>query len=390
MKDILVKNGRILTMGPGGTLERGEILLREGKVAAVGEHLPAPGAEIIDAAGGWVLPGLVDSHCHIGIYETAAGFAGDDGNESSDPVTPQLRGLDGINPLDAEYAVALAGGVTTVATGPGSANPIGGQFVAMKTWGRRVDSMLLKAPLAMKMAFGENPKNVYGKEGKAPVTRMATAALIREWLCRAQEYAHRKKAARQNGASPPDFHPKLEALEPVVCGEMMVKAHCHRADDILTAIRIAREFDIKMSLDHCTEGHLIAEEVAESGYPAILGPIGGFPQKLELAHQSPEAAGILRKAGVRVALMTDLPANHLWYLPIAAGLCVGAGLDENDGFAAITSSAAEILGLEHRVGSLAPGKDADLAVFTANPLRDLYARCVLTIVGGVVCHRKEI
>lgn len=390
MKDILIKNGKILTMGPQGTLEKGQILLKDGKIAAIGEQVEATGAEIIDAAGGWVLPGLIDPHCHIGIYETAIGFPGDDGNETSDPITPQIRALDGINPMDPEYGVAIRGGVTTVATGPGSANPLAGQFVAMKTWGNTMERMVLKAPLAMKAAFGENPKNVYGKANKAPVTRMATASLIREWLYKAKDYAAKKDAAAGDSTKLPTFDLKLEALEPVVRGDLTLKAHCHRTDDIMTAIRIAKEFDLKLTLDHCTEGYLIAEDVAASGYPAILGPLGGFPQKPEVGLQSLEAAGILHRAGVKVAVMTDLPANHLWYLPMAVGMCVGAGLPEEEGFRTITSNAAEILGLSDRLGSLEAGKDADIAVFTGNPLRDLYSHCVLTVVDGVVRHRKDI
>ncbi len=390
MNDILIKNGKVLTMGAQGVIEGGQVLLKGGKIAAVGTAVECAGAQIIDAAGGWVLPGLIDPHCHIGIFETAIGFPGDDGNETSDPITPQIRGLDGINPMDPEYGIAVESGVTTVATGPGSANPLAGQFVAMKTWGKTMESMVVKAPLAMKAAFGENPKNVYGKANKAPVTRMATASLIREWLYKAKDYAEKKDAAGGDRNKLPAFDLKLEALEPVVRGEMVLKAHCHRADDIMTAIRIGKEFNLKMTLDHCTEGHLIAAEVAASGYPAILGPLGGFPHKPEVGSQSLEAAAILHRAGVKVGIMTDLPANHLWYLPLAVGMCVGAGLPEDEGFRTITQNAAEILGLAHRVGSLEPGKDADVAVFTQNPLRDLYARCALTVVDGVVRHRRDI
>ncbi len=388
MRDILIKNGKVVTMGPQGVVEKGQVLLRGGKIAAVGKDLDAPGAEVLDAEGGYVLPGLIDAHCHVGIYETAIGFPGDDGNETSDPVTPQIRALDGIYPLDPEYGAAVRGGVTAVATGPGSSNPIGGQFVAMKTWGRTMDEMILRAPLALKVAFGENPKNCFGKGGRQPVTRMATASLIRETLYRAKEYAGKKDRAGEDPAKLPPFDLKLEALEPVIRRQIPLKAHCHRADDIMTALRLADELEVDITLDHCTEGHLIAGEIAKSGRPAILGPLGGFPQKPEVQLQSLEAAGILYRAGVKVAVMTDLPANHLWYLPIAVGMCVGAGLPEEEGFKAITINAAGILGLQDRLGSLEPGKDADVAIFDGNPIRDLWCRCAATVIDGEIRYKR--
>lgn len=389
MNDLLIKNGRVLTMGPQGTLDDGQVLIRGGKIAAVGTDLDAPDVQVLDAQGGYVLPGLIDAHCHIGIYETAIGFPGDDGNETSDPITPQLRAIDGIYPLDPEYGAAVRGGVTAVATGPGSSNPIAGTFVAMKTWGRTVEEMVLKNPLAMKMAFGENPKNSFGRSGRMPVTRMATAALIRDTLYRAREYADKKDRAQGDPDKMPGYDSRLEALEPVVRRRLPVKAHCHRADDIMTVLRLAGELDLRVTLDHCTEGYLIADEIAKSGCPAILGPLGGFPQKPEVALQSMEAAGILHRAGVKVAIMTDLPATHLWYLPIAAGLCVGAGLPEEEGFRAITSNAAAILGLQDRIGSLEPGKDGDVAVFSGNPIRDLWCRCTAAVTDGVIRYQER-
>lgn len=388
MNELLITNGKILTMGPQGAVENGQVLIRDGKIAAVGQGLDAGDARVLDARGGYVLPGLIDAHCHIGIYETAIGFPGDDGNETSDPVTPQIRAIDGIYPLDPEYGVAVRSGVTTVATGPGSSNPIAGQFVAMKTWGNTMEKMVLKAPLAMKMAFGENPKNSFGRANRQPVTRMATSSLIRESLYRAKEYADKKDRSQGDPAKLPAFDLKLEALEPVIRGQIPIKAHCHRADDIMTAIRIAKELGLALTLDHCTEGYLIADDIAASGCPAILGPLGGFPQKPEVALQSLEAASILHKAGVKVAIMTDLPANHLWYLPMAVGMCVGAGLDEMEGFRTITSNAAEILGLDGRLGTLEPGKDADVAIFDGNPIRDLWCHCAATVIDGQVRYNK--
>ena len=382
MKRLLVKNGRIVTMSAQGTLENGQLLIEDGKICAVGQHLDAQGAQEYDAQGGYVLPGLIDAHCHVGIYETAIGFPGDDGNEISAPVTPQIRGIDGINPFDPEFAIALRRGVTTVATGPGSSNPLAGEFVAMRTWGSTVDEMVLRTPLAMKAAFGENPKNSFGRDRRAPVTRMAIAALVRDTLYRAKEYEQKRQQAAERSAEPPARDPQLESLLPVIRREIPLKAHCHRADDIMTALRIRKELDIEMTLDHCTEGYLIADEIAASGCPVILGPIGNFPQKPEVMQQRLSTAGLLRRAGVSVAIMTDLPATHLWYLPLAVGMCVGAGLSEQDGFASITSTAASILGLDARIGSLAPGKDANLAIFNGNPIRDLWCRCVATVTEG--------
>ena len=380
---ILIKNGRILTMSAQGTLNPGEVLVEGGKIAAVGQNLEhGPDCRVIDAGGGWVMPGLVDAHCHIGIFGTAA--EGDDGNETAGPITPQLRAIDGVNPLDPEFSLAVKNGVTTVATGPGSANPIGGQFAAIKTFGRSVDEMLLRAPLAMKIAFGENPKKVYGKNGKEPATRMATAALIREWLYRALEYAAKKDAANTAPDKMPAYDIRLEALEPAVRKQIPLKAHAHRADDIMTALRIAKEFGLDITLDHCTEGHLIAENIAAHGKGIILGPFAGFPSKPELVNRSLESAAILHKAGAKVAIMTDMPIAHMWFLPISAGLCARHGLPEEEAFRAITVNPAEILGLSSRIGSLEPGKDADIAVFSGNPLESLRSRCVLTLIDGEV------
>jgi imidazolonepropionase-like amidohydrolase len=388
MTELLIRNGKIFTMSCQGILDGGELLIRNGKIAEVGSNLKIQaGLEIIDVEGGWVLPGLIDPHCHAGIFETAMGFSGNDGNEISSPVTPELRALDGVYPLDREFPLAVRYGVTTIATGPGSANPIGGQFLAMKTFGRTMETMIITESLAMKIAFGENPKNVYGLKNQQPVTRMATAALIREWLYKAQEYVEKKDNAGEDPAKLPSFDMKLEALEKVIRKQIPLKAHVHRCDDIMTALRIADEFGLDITLDHCTEGHLLAEELAARGKWVILGPFAGFPEKPELAAACLESAGILHRAGVRLAIMTDLPSNHLWFLPIAAGLCVRAGLPEEAGFRAITINAAESLGLAHRIGSLAPGKDADVAVFDGNPLKDLGSRCILTLIDGQVRYR---
>ncbi len=387
LSKILIKNGRVLTMDSQGTIENGAVLAENGKITAVGASIDAPAdCEIIDAKGGWILPGLIDAHSHIGIFGTALRWEGSDGNEASDPITPHMRAIDGINPMDREFPIAVEHGITSVATGPGSANPIGGQFVAMKTYGRAVDKMIIRDPLAMKMAFGENPKSVYGPAEKMPITRMATAALIREWLYKAKQYVAKKEAAGADASKMPAYDAKLEALELVVTKKIPIKAHAHRADDILTAIRIADEFDVEVSIEHCTEGHLIAEELAEAGRPVILGPLSGVASKPEVTNMSLGAPAILHKAGVKFAIMTDMPVTHIWFLTLVAGMCVNEGLPEDVAFKAITINAAEILGLGDRIGSLTVGKDADIAVFSENPLRSLSAKCQFCAIDGVTRH----
>jgi imidazolonepropionase-like amidohydrolase len=380
MNGQLIENGKIVTMTEQGVLENGQIFVVNGKIQAVGHDLDVPeGTERIDAQGGFVLPGLIDAHCHAGIFETGIGFPGDDGNETSNPITPEIRATDGVNFLDPEFERAALGGITTVATGPGSANPIAGQFMALKTAGPTYQDRILKDPLAMKFAFGENPKNVYGKNGKAPVTRMATAGLIREWLIKAKEYARKES---EGNIETIDL--KLEALAKVIRREMPVKAHCHRVDDILTALRIADEFNLEMSLEHGSEGYLIPEEMAAANRPVILGPFLGFPHKPEAVNVHPKSASILAGAGVKIAIMTDLPAMHLETLPVVVGACMKEGLSEEDAFLSVTRNAAEILGLDDRIGSLGIGKDADIVIFQGHPFRDAMSRCVMTMIDGKV------
>lgn len=392
-KNILIKNGKVYTMSDEGILDGGQVLIKEGIIAGTGYNLEFPeDTEVIDAKGGYVMPGIIDAHCHIGIFETAIGMAGIDGNEIADPVTPELRAIDGIYPLDKEFAHAVAHGVTCVATGPGSANPIAGQFTAMKTVGKTINAMVIKEPLAIKMAFGENPKNVHGAKDKSPVTRMATASLIRTWLYKAKEYTYKKDRAkkRDDYDKMPPFDLKLEALELVIRGKIPIKAHAHRADDIMTALRIAEEFDVDITLDHCSEGHLIAEELAQYGKGVILGPLIEFPKKPEVTNQCAEAAAILYKAGLKVAIMSDLPATHVGHLPIAVGMCMKAGLPEIEAFKSITINAAEILNLEDRIGSLEKGKDGDVVVFSGHPFKDMMSKCILSIVNGNIYYREGI
>lgn len=374
MSFVYIGNGIVKTMAKKGTVEKGGVLIKGSKILEVGQNISLPEACMqYDAKGGYILPGLIDPHSHIGIFESGIGEMGIDGNEDNCPITPQMRAIDGINPRDPEFEKAYKNGVTIVATGPGSANPIGGQFAALHTYGQTVEEMLVKEPLAMKMAFGENPKNSHGKKGHLPSTRMGVAAVIRETLYKAKEYAEKKDKSFDLG---------LEALIPVIKGELLVKAHAHRADDIMTAIRIAEEFNLKMTIEHCSEGHFIAKELAMRKQGVILGPFLGFPHKNEVFYQGESSAGILEKQGVHFAIMTDLPAMHEEGLRISAGLCHQKGLSEEGAFRAITICAAESIGLEGEYGSLEPGKEADIIVFNKNPIKNLEAKCIFTMIQG--------
>jgi imidazolonepropionase-like amidohydrolase len=378
---ILIKNAHLKTI-TNGDVENGCILIGDdGKLAAVGKDIDAPeGVEIIDADGRLVTPGLVEAHCHIGGTEPMIGWAGSDINEGTDPITPQLRIIDGINPMSPDFENARRGGVTAVCVAPGSANIIGGTAIAIKTYGNRVDDMVIKDPVAMKCAFGENPKNVYGQQlKKAPKTRMAIAALFREYLTRARQYAADKDAGKDV-----KFDPKLEALVPVVKGELPLKAHAHRTDDIFTAIRIAKEFNLKMTLDHCTYGHLIADRLAEEGYPALVGPSFGGRSKSELEHKCFETAGVLNKAGVEISIITDATVTPIENLSTFAGMAVANGLPYEEAWKAITVNPARALGILDRVGSLEVGKDADVVIWTADPLTTIGAKAHLTIIDGKV------
>ena len=322
---LLIKNGYIKPM-VGEDIDNGCVLIDDdGKIVAVGTELTAPeNCTVIDAQGRLVTPGCVDAHCHIGLDNEGMGWEGRDYNEIVDPITPHLRAIDSINPLDEAFGNALQGGVTSACTGPGSANVVGGTFVAIKLSGKRVDNMIIKNPVAMKCAFGENPKRCYGQGlKKSPTTRMATAALLRELLFKARNYLADKDA----GKNPP-FDMKLEAMIPVMRGEIPLKAHAHRADDILTSIRIAKEFGVKLTLDHCTDGALIVEELALEGYSAFVGPTLGGKSKIELCNKSFTTPAVLHEAGVPISIITDAPVIPLQYLPMCAGLAVNAGLDE--------------------------------------------------------------
>ena len=390
---LIIKNAKILTMA-GNDYDNGYVACKGDKIAAVGpmEECPEPAADdqVIDAAGMVLMPGLVDAHCHIGMVEDGMGFEGDDVNETADPVTPHLRAIDGINQYDRAFEEARQFGVTTVVTGPGSSNVIGGQFTAIKTWGRTVDEMIIKDPCAMKIAFGENPKTIYNEKHQAPTTRMTTAAILREQLFKAREYLEAKEEYERDSEEneKPDFDMKLEALLPVIRRELVVKAHAHRADDIVTAIRIAREFNLDLTIDHCTEGWLIPDVLKESGYDVIVGPLLTDRSKPELRNQSLKAPAILAKSGIRVSIMSDHPCVPVQHLMLCAALSVREGMDSAEALKAITINAARACRIDDRVGSLEAGKDADMVLYTGHPF-DYMTRVHMTIINGKIVYTRE-
>ena len=383
---LLIQGGWVKPIA-GEDIENGQVLIDGGKIVAVGRNLDVPeGTQVYDASGCLVTPGFVEAHCHIGIHEEAIRWEGNDTNEYSNPVTPELRAIDGINPRCEAFRLAIGGGVTTAVTGPGSANIIGGTFAAIKLAGDCVDDMVIREPVAMKIAFGENPKGCYGNDGKKrPVTRMAIAATLRDVLARARRYAAEVEAAQADPAKTRPYDMQLEAMQPVIRREIPLKAHAHRADDILTALRIAREFDVDIPLDHVTEGHLIATYLAKAGKPVLVGPSFVSKSKYELHERTFATAGILSRAGLSVSLITDAPVVPLYYLPLCAGLSVKAGMDEAEAWRAITLNPARATGIDSRVGSLEPGKDADIAIFEGNPLRDICCKTRQVFVNGKPC-----
>lgn len=355
---------------------RGDIWVERGKIKAIGPKLEGKG-KVIDLEGLNVYPGFVEAHCHLGLDGYGIGFEGHDYNEMGDVCTPHLRAIDSFNPLDPSVRKAAMAGVTTVATGQGSANAIGGTWIAVKTTGICVDDMIIKDPIAMKCALGENPKRVYREKGNA--ARMSTASVIRGMLFKAKQYLAKKEAAEGNLEKEPAFDFKCEAMIPVLKKEIPLKIHAHQANDILTALRIAREFDVPVTLEHVTEGHLIADILAKSGVPMAVGPTLTHATKFELQNKSWKTPGVLAAKGCQVSIITDSPVIPQEYLPLCAGLAVKAGMDEFEALKAITINPAALMGVADRVGSLEVGKDADIAVFQGNPM-----------VSDSVCRRVFI
>lgn len=382
---LLIRNAKLYTMGDKDYLDGGDLLVENGKIVAVGTDLSSAGSKVVDAKGAYVMPGIVDAHCHIGMWEDGIGQEGSDGNEMTGASTPELRAIDAINPYDRCWEEALEAGVTTVATGPGSANVIGGQFVAMKTTPGTVESRVLREPLALKTAFGENPKRVYGSQKQTPSTRMATASIFRQAML--DGLAYDKKMQDTDQSKRPDRNLGKEILALAATGKLLVKSHAHRADDILTAIRLRDEFGLNMTLEHCTEGYLIADEIKKAGIPVILGPLLSDRSKVELKNLTFKAPAVMHKAGVRFALMTDHPVIPLQYLILSAALAVREGLPEREALMAVTKNAAWAIGLEERIGSLESGKDADFAIYDGHPL-DARSQARQVYVGGELVSER--
>lgn len=366
---MIIFNAKIYTM-EGKPIENGYIQTENKIIKDIGEGKPkSTDSEMIDANGGIIIPGIIDAHTHIGMCEDSLDFEGDDTNEDTDPATPQLNAADAINAMDRCFTDAYSAGITTVVTGPGSANPIGGRMICMKTYGKRVDNMIIKAPIAMKFALGENPKTCYHSNHEMPVTRMATAAIIREQLYKAQKYLEKlERCETDEDADEPDFDYKCEVLIPVLRREMQAHFHCHRADDIFTAIRIAKQFNLDYVIVHGTDGHLITDELKEEGARVLSGPFLCDRCKPELHNLTSKCPGILSKAGILTAIITDHPVIPIEYLPLCAAIAQKAGMDHEEALKAITINPAKIVGIDDKVGSLKIGKDADFVLFDGDPL----------------------
>jgi imidazolonepropionase-like amidohydrolase len=388
---IAITGGRVVPV-EGDPIDGGTVLLVDGKIAAVSGpgFKPPPGADVVDAAGKWVLPGFIDAHAHLGVYEEGEGWAGTDSNELTGPVQAQVRALDAINPADEGFRDAIAGGVLAVNINPGSGNPIGGQTVAIRCWGRTVDDMVLREPAGLKSALGENPKRVYGDRKETPSTRLGTAAVIRAAFVEASNYLARQDAenlsSERNGPTPRDL--KLEALGRVLRREIPWRQHCHRADDIATAMRLAHEFGYELVIDHGTEAYLLADKIAAAGIPVVIGPLFTSRSKVELRNRSLANPGRLAAAGVTIAITTDHPVVPVHFLIHQATLAVKEGLDPVTALRAVTINPARIIGVADRLGSLLPGKDADLVIWSGDPL-DVMSRAEAAYVSGREIYRYD-
>lgn len=384
---MLIINGKIFTCEQSKVYEKGDVLIRDGKIDKIGEDLSQyiNDEEVIDVDGLFVFPGFIEAHCHLGLHEEGNKGAGNGTNEISNPITPQMRAIDGINPFDGGFQCARKAGVTTAVIGPGSANIIGGQFAAVKTSGICIDDMVIKEPVAIKVAFGENPKRVYSGKNKMPNTRMAIAALLRETLTEAINYKNRKIDAEiEDKVFSKNL--KCEALLPVLNREIPIKAHAHRADDILTAIRIAKEFNLKLTLDHCTEGQLISDYIKKENIDAIVGPTLSFNGKSETLNKTFKTPKALNDNGIKIAITTDHPVVTIDNLPLCAAMAMKEGLTFNEALEAITINPAEIIGIDERVGSLKEGKDGDLVILNGSPF-EIATKTIYTIINGEVVYK---
>lgn len=385
---LAIKNGRVYTI-EHGVIEGGTVLIDGGNIVAVGPNVEIPaGAEVIDATGKHVTPGIIDAHAHVAIWEEGLGWEGIDVNEATNPITASVRAIDGINPDDIGLRDACRNGITTIWCAPGSANVVGGEGVTMHTYGKTMDEMIMLSPSGIKAATGENPKGAYGGRNLLPKTRMGVAALLRETLVKAQNYQQKIEKANGDPEKLPARDLGLENMVKVLKRELPLRTHCHRADDMMTVIRVAKEFNIKVTIEHATEGHKIAHELASNDVAIIVGPSLTARSKVEVRDRSLATAGICADAGVKVALMTDHPIIPVGYLPICAGLAVKHGMDEDEAMRAITLTAAEISGVGDRVGSLVPGKAADIVVWDDHPFE--YATHVeYTIINGSVVYQRQ-
>ena len=379
---MIIKNGLVFD-SVNREPYKADIRIEDGKIKEIKSGLKAKkGEPVIDAAGLRVYPGFVDAHCHLGLDGWGIGFEGADYNESGDVCTPQLRAEDSFNPQDPTVRHAAKAGVTTVATGQGSANAIGGTWIAVKTTGDCVDDMIVKNPVAMKCALGENPKRCYKDKGNC--ARMSTASVIRGMLFRAKEYLAKKEAAGDDVFKKPAFDFKCEAMIPVLKKEIPLKIHAHQANDILTAIRLAKEFDVLLTIEHVTEGHLIADKLENCPYPLAVGPTLTHATKFELQNKSWVTPGILAAKGCHVSIITDSPVIPQEYLPLCAGLAVKAGMDPFEALKAITINPAEHIGIADRVGSIEVGKDADFVIADGDPMVSDTAIKTVLINGNVI------
>ncbi|QWF81760.1 amidohydrolase [Amycolatopsis sp. CA-230715] len=374
----------------GDPVDGGTVLVEDGRIVAVGAEADVDvpdDAELVDAAGAWVLPGFIDAHAHLGVSEEGEGWSGDDVNEMTDPNGARFRAIDGIDPYEAGFDDALSGGVTSVVIKPGSGNPIGGQTVALKTWGRTALDAVFAEAVSVKSALGENPKRIYGEKNQLPSTRLGVAAVIREAFTKARNYRARREHARA-GNKPFDTDLTMETLVKVLDGELAWDQHVHRADDMVTAIRLADEFGYRLVINHGTEGHLIADLLAERDVPVIIGPLFIARHKVELRNLTLRAPGILARAGVRIAITTDHPAVPINFLIHQAALSVKDGLEPETALRALTVNPAAMLGLEHRVGALKPGLDADVVLWSGDPL-DVMNRALRVFVSGREVYRFD-